>query len=125
MAPAAPSSYQTATPLANGGAPTVIFPLVEIISMRNNAWRVNVICEKGPGTLHRLIERIEQAALRLMHVDVLMNGHLLELRSVALLQHYENRSCESSTRNLMAEFLSLSSLRVTGTKGVLQETSPL
>ncbi|KAH7447706.1 hypothetical protein KP509_01G117700 [Ceratopteris richardii] len=92
MAPAAPSSYQTATPLANGGAPTVIFPLVEIISMRNNAWRVNVICEKGPGTLHRLIERIEQAALRLMHVDVLMNGHLLELRSVALLQVEDNDS---------------------------------
>ncbi|KAH7447710.1 hypothetical protein KP509_01G118100 [Ceratopteris richardii] len=79
-------SERNATPVANGGAPKVTVPFVEIISMRNNAWRVNVICEKGPGTLHRLIEGIEQAALLLIHVDVLVNEHLLELRSVALLQ---------------------------------------
>ncbi|KAH7447707.1 hypothetical protein KP509_01G117800 [Ceratopteris richardii] len=63
-----------------------VFFIRHIISMRNNAWRVNVIYEKGPGTLHRLIEGIEHAELLLIHVDVLVNEHLLELRSVALLQ---------------------------------------
>ncbi|KAH7447655.1 hypothetical protein KP509_01G115400 [Ceratopteris richardii] len=75
--------------------------------MGSNTWRMKVTCEKGPRTLDRLVARIEQAGLLLLHVDISVHEPLLNLHSVASLQTDEEHSTTFDPSSLRESLLQI------------------
>ncbi|KAH7447654.1 hypothetical protein KP509_01G115300 [Ceratopteris richardii] len=107
MAPSARTCYLSAGVKANGGYPRRAPPSVEVTSMGSNTWRVKVTCEKGPRTLDRLVARIEQAGLLLLHVDISVHEPLLNLNSVASLQTEDEHSMTLDPSSLRESLLQI------------------
>ncbi|KAH7447658.1 hypothetical protein KP509_01G115500 [Ceratopteris richardii] len=75
--------------------------------MGSNTWRVKVTCEKGPRTLDRLVARIEEAGLLLLHVDISVHEPLLNLHSVASLQTEDEHSMALDPSSLRESLLQI------------------